>query len=697
MTDSGERTALRAGLHFIVPVWGVEYTRCFTELCLPTLLAPGNIPALPFADRHVFQIYTTASDREAIEASPSYRRLVRHMPVAFHQVRVHPQNSDNPYSIQSDCFRLAIRAADAADQAMVFLTPDMIMADGGLRSLAAIADRPNVRAVLGPGVRLVKETVGAALLSRHFRPADDSIAIAPRDLVRLLLTEMHPIAKAHFFNGESDNIFLSNLYWRAGTEGLIARCFHLHPFLVYPRVKNAPFTTTVDGDYIEAACPDLAETYICADSDEFCVCELSAASRTAQMMTRSDPLTGFVKWMVEKTTPRHRTLIKTVIRLHAGIRDRTLWQRTEQEAQIGVAKLTDLIGTSGAASGAGYVDAAREAVPLCFATALRDEAEARKFVDIALASLVAPANLPSRINKAYCRYAIVATKEAAAILNAAPSYKELREHIQVEVEIRAAATMRAADFPSSFRAEAVAAAKAARGAAMFIDPDCVFADDNFKFIERMLLRTSVRALLAPRLRMRWASAAPVMLQRYAVAGILSIRREDLVRLALQHPHPIARAQFGDADAGGVDPATLCWKVGTEGVLMHSLDLYPVMVYPRDDHVAPDRIDLPLLGDLGFGDSEIGVMRDTSAYVQCQISDDDAAAPLLPERDTAAIGAWAAAHAPASARRMFANNIKLYASTKRSSHWNAVEAEAAATVAAILAAADAATVPQTRRA
>ena len=47
MAENGERTALRAGLHFIVPVWGVDYTRCFTELCLPTLLAPGNIPALP--------------------------------------------------------------------------------------------------------------------------------------------------------------------------------------------------------------------------------------------------------------------------------------------------------------------------------------------------------------------------------------------------------------------------------------------------------------------------------------------------------------------------------------------------------------------------------------------------------------------------------------------------------------------------
>src|SRR5262245_59927360 len=68
-----ERTALQAGIDFIVPVWGTEYTRCFTEICLPTFLASGNIPALPYADRHAFHVYTTPRDQAAIEVSPSYR------------------------------------------------------------------------------------------------------------------------------------------------------------------------------------------------------------------------------------------------------------------------------------------------------------------------------------------------------------------------------------------------------------------------------------------------------------------------------------------------------------------------------------------------------------------------------------------------------------------------------------------------
>ena len=30
----------------LMPVWGLRYVRQFLEFCLPTLLAPGNIPAL---------------------------------------------------------------------------------------------------------------------------------------------------------------------------------------------------------------------------------------------------------------------------------------------------------------------------------------------------------------------------------------------------------------------------------------------------------------------------------------------------------------------------------------------------------------------------------------------------------------------------------------------------------------------------
>lgn len=680
-----ERTALQAGIDFIVPVWGGDYTRFFTDVCLPTFLAPGNVPALPFADRHAFQIYTTLADRAAIEASPAYRRLRELIPVTFHRVRVaEPTRHLNPLSIQSDCYRRAIRAADAADRAMFFMTPDMIIADGGLRNLAAIADRPNVRAILGTGVRLVQEAVEPILRGRH-RASDSAIAIAPRALVRLLLEHIHPMARAHFYRPDEgrDVLSLSNLYWRVGGEGIAARCLHLHPYLVYPRVKNAPFSSTVDGDYIESACPDFSEVHVSADSDEFCVCELTAGSRTADPFPRSSPLARFMRWLRDSTTPRHRVLITKSIRLHTGIADAALWQRTEQEAG-GVADtlLAHLraagYADAGADKGVGYVDAAARKVPLLFATAVRTEAEAQSFVRLTLPSLLAPANIARLVNKQFCAHRILVAAPVREIVATAPALAELREHIAVDIDVRDPAALQG----DAFRAENLAAAQDRNAAVVFVEADTVLCDQALPIITTVL-DLKMRAMLAPRLRIRRATAMPMLCER-AIENVLSMAPDDLVRLALGHLHPLTLAQLRDGDDDQMDSSTLCWRVADEGVLVHAFDYVPVMLYPRAARAA-DAVDHPLLGPLGFGPNEISIIRDSKAFVQCQLSDETATAPLVPRGDAAAIADWAAKSTGVFQRLLFRNEIRLLATRAPSGRWDEVAKSATAEAACILGA------------
>lgn len=697
---TSERTALQAGIHFIVPVWGGEYTRCFTEICLPTFLAPGNIPALPYADRHAFQIYTTPRDRAAIEASPAYHQLVRHMRVTFHRVRVgEPTRSAYPLSIQSDCYRRAIRAADAADRAMFFMTPDMIIADGSLRNLAAIADRPGVRAVLSTGVRLVKEVVAAELLAHH-RARDSAITIAPRDLMRMLLRHLHPMARAHFYRPSegTDAIGLSNLYWRVDDEGIVARCFHLHPFLVYPRVKNAPFSATVDGDYIESACPNVNETYVCTDSDEFSVCELSPASRTWEPYPRNTPLFKFVRWMRDSTTPRHRVLIGRNIRLHTEIKDPELWRRTEEEAggvvDTLLAHLRAAMGNVTADTGSGYIDAAKAKVPLHFATAIRSEAEAQCFAQVTVPSLLSPASIAIQVNKRFCVHRIVATPAARAIIEASPALAELREHLRIAIETCDGAAMHQDGFAQGFRHESLVDALEANAAVVFLEPDTVLCDKALAIINAVL-ETKMRAMLVPRLRMRRGAAMPI-LRDMVIDNVLSINPHDLVALALDHLHPLALAQFRDLPGSMMDPETLCWRVGDEGVLVHAFDYRPIMIYPRDGGRPTDAVDHPVFGPLGFSLNEISIIRDSKAFVQCQLSDEREEASMLPAGDASAIAVWAAAHTGAFQRLMIRNEIRLLATDTPSRHWDEVSALAKAEVARILDALEAAS-PQPRRA
>jgi len=49
-------------VQMLLPVWGHRFIRQFLEFCLPTLLAPGNVPALATTLPCCFVIMTSAND-----------------------------------------------------------------------------------------------------------------------------------------------------------------------------------------------------------------------------------------------------------------------------------------------------------------------------------------------------------------------------------------------------------------------------------------------------------------------------------------------------------------------------------------------------------------------------------------------------------------------------------------------------------
>src|SRR6202050_3965869 len=68
------RTPLKA-VKFVLPVWGYSYVRNFLECSLPTLWAPGNVPAVAAAVPSQFVILTSADDATYIREHPAFRRL----------------------------------------------------------------------------------------------------------------------------------------------------------------------------------------------------------------------------------------------------------------------------------------------------------------------------------------------------------------------------------------------------------------------------------------------------------------------------------------------------------------------------------------------------------------------------------------------------------------------------------------------
>ena len=62
LTMVEELVMLDRSFYFIVVMWGAKYRDYFLEYCLPTLLAPGNLPALATKRPSKFLIATTLKD-----------------------------------------------------------------------------------------------------------------------------------------------------------------------------------------------------------------------------------------------------------------------------------------------------------------------------------------------------------------------------------------------------------------------------------------------------------------------------------------------------------------------------------------------------------------------------------------------------------------------------------------------------------
>ena len=65
----------RGPVYLIVVFWGDKYRRFFETLCLPSMLAPGNLPVLQAHPGSKLMICTTDADWAALQDLPLFRRL----------------------------------------------------------------------------------------------------------------------------------------------------------------------------------------------------------------------------------------------------------------------------------------------------------------------------------------------------------------------------------------------------------------------------------------------------------------------------------------------------------------------------------------------------------------------------------------------------------------------------------------------
>src|SRR6266540_4781301 len=130
---SGDRlmTSVPEAYLIVNPVWGEAYVERFLKLSLPAQLSAKNIQAMP-VDRTRYLIYTIDRHMQAIRQSEAFRRLEELIPVSLLSLDdlPDPRTNPNPHELQTAAFNRGLRFGRGQNAAFIFLTPDVLLADG---------------------------------------------------------------------------------------------------------------------------------------------------------------------------------------------------------------------------------------------------------------------------------------------------------------------------------------------------------------------------------------------------------------------------------------------------------------------------------------------------------------------------------------------------------------------------------------
>ena len=664
----------------------MAYTKSFVEITLPSLLAPGNIPALQDVSGTVYNIFTTEEDRQTIEASAAYRRLVRFMSVVFHSVRAIRDRIENQYTVQSDCYRRGIRLADTVNAAMLFINADIVVANGGLSSVVTLVQRGK-RAVMALGFRVDRSVMSATLVKRHRSEDESVISIEPRELVALAIPNLHAISKSHMVHGEGEDLHPAGLFWRVGSDGLLAHCFHLHPVIVHPEKKNASFSTTIDADYLNSACPNEEDICVIDDSDQFCACELSEADRRVGGLPRTGATTDISRWAYTDANRRHREFVQIPIRIHGSEINPAIWAPVEREADNLVRQVLvdlgdrQLMATPNAAGHPGTGSAPRH-LPLRFFTPVWGIEQCEAFVTVTLRSILSLGNIPAVPNKHECSYTIFTDVAGRAAIESSEAYSILREQIRTEFLVLDGDLADVRGVWSSCHRKIIEHAARDSAAAVFLIPEAIVADGSLHFLANAL-RTGVRQVLTSSIHLVKNAVIPPLLDWHLAGGIITISGRELARLALSNVNPIAESSLFDGDGEYLNPASLYWRAGDQGLVVRSFHFHPIAVVPKreggdlDPFMAND-----FLEPSSYGDKEIYVVTDSDEFLWCEIGQPQQASLTLRQEGNHGIVNWMVDNAGAFQRSLMYYVVRVHAASCSGPEWQVAEARSDAYAQAI---------------
>jgi tetratricopeptide (TPR) repeat protein len=257
---------------YSIAVWGERYIENFLNICLPSMLAEGNLGGLPNNRHSLFLLYIRPEELPLFEANVQYQRLKRLIPVEV--VSLDMEAMHNKYSLLSTTQSDSVQRSGKFD-AICFLYADFLFAKGSIRnSVARLAE--GYDGVISPVPPLILEEFYHTLTTHYdtfVQPSNEDgafdIVVDPRTLIKHAKLILHPMMRDNVVDYKLNTVNPAYMLWLGPGDDLLIRCFHSHPVML--RVKHheeaywKPFDQTLDEVFLPMAYPAADRLYVVKD------------------------------------------------------------------------------------------------------------------------------------------------------------------------------------------------------------------------------------------------------------------------------------------------------------------------------------------------------------------------------------------------------------------------------------------------
>lgn len=313
---SAEQRVPPKAIKVLLPVWGYDFVEQFLNWNLPTLLAPGNLPALASQLPTEFIFLTSHRDREALRQHAAIRRLEQVCRVGFHLIDDLITEGNHSTTVTMAYLR-AVRATHDAmlDTCFFFLVSDYVMADG---SLARVLERMmNGASAVQAGNFQVVEDDAAPWLERQLALHPIALSLSSRQLMQWAMSNLHPTTAANIVNFPvTHNTHVNRLFWRVDSDTLIGRFYLMHMICIRPELVDFVVGSSCDYSFVPEMCPS-GNVAVMTDSDDYLVIEMQPRSHESRFLRWGGVDPGQIaESLGEWTTAVHRANVRHLVVFH---------------------------------------------------------------------------------------------------------------------------------------------------------------------------------------------------------------------------------------------------------------------------------------------------------------------------------------------------------------------------------------------